>query len=176
MFWLTRVADDPMSLATAFVRELRGLDPEVVASQVRPLERNLFDSVAPRRFSISLMAAFGAAALVLAITGIYAVISYSVSQRAREIGIRIALGARSANITRLLIADGARFIVAGLGFGVAMAAGMTRLVATMLFGVTAGDVASFVQVSFVVAGVSLVACAVPTNRALRLGRISISAE
>jgi hypothetical protein len=163
-------------LATTFVRELRQVDSEVVASQIRPLERNLFDSVAPRRFSVSLMTAFAVAALVLAVTGIYAVIMYSVSQRAREIGIRIALGARRSNIMRLVMGEGARYIIVGLVFGIAMAAGLMRLVSTMLFGVTAGDVATFGQVSAIVAVVSFLACAVPTVRALRPGSIALHTE
>src|SRR5262249_25996580 len=128
MFWLTRTTGDPMALAAPFVRELRRVAPDVVASQVRPLEQNLIDAVAPRRFSVSLMAAFGLAALVLAATGIYAVITYSISQRAREIGIRMALGARNANILRLVVGEGARFVLVGLGSGVAMAVGVMRLV------------------------------------------------
>jgi putative ABC transport system permease protein len=167
MFWMTRTEGDPMALAPAFAGELRRVDPEVVASQVRPLERNLVDAVAPRRFSVMLMSWFGAAALVLAVTGIYAVILYSIAQRAREIGIRIALGAGRADITRLVAGEGARFVVIGLVFGVAAAMGLTRLVSAMLFGLTPGDAATFAQVSSVVALASLVACAVPTFRALR---------
>jgi len=176
MFWLTRTAGDPMAIATPFVRELRRVDPDVVASQVRPLEQNLIDAVAPRRFSVSLMAVFGLAALVLAATGIYAVIAYSVSQRAREIGVRIALGARDANIMRLVVGEGARFVVAGLASGVAIALSLMRLATSLLFGVTSSDIATFVQVSASVAIVSLIACAAPTMRALRLGAVSLHAE
>jgi ABC-type antimicrobial peptide transport system permease subunit len=122
------------------------------------------------------MAAFGAAALVLAVTGIYAVIVYSVSQRAREIGIRIALGARPSNIMRLVMGEGARFIIIGLVSGLAMAMGLMRLVSTMLFGLSPGDVATFGQVSAVVAIVSLLACAVPTVRALRLAGVALNTE
>ncbi len=176
MFWLTRTSGDPMTLATDFVRELRRTDPDVVASQIRPAEQALLDAVAPRRFSVSLMAAFGVAALVLAVTGIYAVILYSVSQRAREIGIRIALGARSANIMQLVVGEGARFIAVGLAAGVVLAAGLMRLVSTMLFGLTAGDAATFAQVTAAVAVMSLLACAVPTIRALRLANAALSSE
>ena len=119
---------------------MRRIDPEVVASQIRPMDHYLSDAVAPRRFSLSLMAAFASAALALAITGIYAVVVYSVSQRAREIGIRVALGASRANIVRLVMGHGIRFILIGLMAGVAMAAGATRLLSTMLFGVAATDV------------------------------------
>jgi ABC-type antimicrobial peptide transport system permease subunit len=95
------------------------------------MDHYLSDAVAPRRFSLSLMAAFALAALALAITGIYAVVTYSVSQRAREIGIRIALGASRASIARLVMGEGIRFIPVGLVSGIAMAVGLTRLLSTM---------------------------------------------
>jgi putative ABC transport system permease protein len=169
MFWMTRTTGDPMTLATAFVRELRRVDPEIVASPVRPLEQSLHDSMAPRRFSVLLMAAFGAAALALAVTGIYAVTLYAVSQRAREIKIRVALGARPSNIARLVLGEGARFVLIGLASGIALGAALRQLIATMLFGASSGDAATFVQVSLAIAIASLAACAVPTVRAWRLG-------
>jgi putative ABC transport system permease protein len=176
LFWVIRTAGDPMALSNAFVREVRRVDPDVVLSQIRPLERNLFDSVAPRRFSVTLMAAFGVAALVLALMGIYAVIMYSIGQRAREIRIRIALGARGSDILRLVVGQGVTFVIVGLAAGIVMAVVLVRLLATMLFGLTAGDIATFCQVSAVVAAVSLIACAVPTLRALKLGSITLNAE
>ncbi len=164
MFWIVRTTGDPMSLASSLAREVRRIDPEVVASQVRPMDLYLSDAVAPRRFSLSLMAAFALAALALAITGVYAVVMYSVGQRAREIWIRVALGATRARIARLVIGQGVRFIVIGLVVGIVMAAGLTRLLTTMLFGLAATDCATFVQVALVVAAVSVLACAVPTAR------------
>jgi putative ABC transport system permease protein len=154
----------PPGAVDALVREVRRVDPDVVASQIRPLEHNLTDALAPRRFSVSLMARFGAAALVLALTGIYAVIAYSISQRAREIDIRVALGARRANITRLFVGEGARFVSAGLVVGLALAIGAARFVSTMLFGIDISDVATFVQVSAVVASASVLASALATVR------------
>ena len=104
------------------------------------------------------------AALALAITGIYAVVTYSVSQRVRELGIRVALGASRANIARLVIGRSIRFVLIGLVVGIAMATGLTRLLTTMLFGLAATDVVTFGQVALVVAAVSVLACAVPTAR------------
>jgi putative ABC transport system permease protein len=164
MFWIVRTTGDPMSLATSLALEVRRIDPEVVAARVRPMDHYLSDAVAPRRFSLSLMAAFALAALALAITGIYAVVTYSVSQRAREIGIRIALGASRASIVRLVMGEGIRFILVGLVSGIAMAIGLTRLLSTMLFGLAATDAVTFGQVAVVVAAVSALACAVPTAR------------
>jgi putative ABC transport system permease protein len=157
-----------MNLANDLAREVRRIDPDVVASQIRPMDHYLSDAVAPRRFSLSMMAVFAVAALALALTGVYAVVLYSVSQRAREIGIRIALGASRSSILRLLMGRGMRFILIGVGLGIAMAIGATRLVSTMLFGVAATDVVTFGQVAVVVAVVSGIACAVPTARLRKL--------
>ena len=172
MFWIVRTADDPMSLASGFAAELHRIDPEVAASQVRPMDRYLSDAMASRRFSLSLMASFALAALALAITGIYAVVTFSVSQRAREIGIRIALGAGRRNIAGLIVGQGISFILFGLMSGIGMAAGVTRLLSTMLFGLTATDAATFGEVVAVVATVAVLACAVPTaRRALKIDPI-----
>jgi len=168
MFWIVRTTGDPMTLGNNLASEVRRVDPEVVAAQIKPLDRYLSDTVAPRRFSLSLMAAFALTALALAITGIYAVVMYSVSQRAREIGIRVALGASRANIVRLVMGHGIRFVLIGLVAGIAMAAGATQLIAAMFFGVAATDVATMAQVVVFVAAVSVIACAVPTARAERL--------
>ena len=176
MFWMTRTNGDPMMLAPGFVRELRRVDPDVVASQVRPLERNLSDAVATRRFSVSLMAAFGLSALALAATGIYAVIAYAVSQRAREIGIRIALGARRSNILGLILRDGTHVILVGLATGAAFAVGLMRFVSAMLFGVAPNDAATLAQVLALVAAVSLIACLVPALRTPTSGSGRLSAE
>ncbi len=168
MFWLMRTPGEPMALEPAFVRELRRVDADLVAAPIRPLDRYLLDSMAPRRFSVSLIGAFAAAALVLAVTGIYAVIRYSVSQRTPEIGIRIALGARRWNIVRLIIGDGARFIVIGLLLGGGVAFILMRTLSAMLFGLDANDPATFGQVGAIVLLASLVACAVPAMRAVQM--------
>ncbi|HEX7140773.1 MAG TPA: ABC transporter permease, partial [Vicinamibacterales bacterium] len=168
MFWMVRTTGDPMSLATSLASEVRRLDPEVVASQIRPMDQYLSDAVAPRRFSLSLMTAFACAALALALTGIYAVVAYSVSQRSRDIGIRVALGASRSNIVRLIVGHDVRFVALGLAAGIALALGATRLLTTMLFGLQTTDVATFVEVTLAVAMVSLLACAIPTVNAGKL--------
>jgi putative ABC transport system permease protein len=176
MFWIVRTTSDPMTVAASLSAELRRIDPSVVASQIRPIGHYLSDAVAPRRFSLSLMAAFALAALALAITGIYAVVTYSVSQRAREIGIRIALGASRSNIVRLVTAHGMRFILLGLACGIAMGAAATRLLSTMLFGVATIDPVTFGQVAIIVAAVSMLACVVPAARVGRLAASVLKAE
>jgi putative ABC transport system permease protein len=164
MFWIVRTTSDPMSLAPDVARDVRKLDPEVVASQIRPMESYLADAMAPRRFSLSLMAAFAFAALALAVTGIYAVVMYAVSQRAREIGIRLALGATDAAIVRLVTGHGVRFVLIGVVSGLAIAMAAARLLSTMLFGIAASDVATFAEVATVVAVLAIVACALPSAR------------
>jgi putative ABC transport system permease protein len=176
MFWIVRTTGDPMNLATSLASEVRRIDPEVVAAQVRPMDHYLSDAVSPRRFSLSLMAGFALAAAALAITGIYAVVLYSVSQRTREIGIRLALGASRSSVVRLVMGHGLRFVVLGLVMGIAMAVGATRLLSTMLFGVAATDAATFGQVALFVAAVSLLACAAPTVRLATLVADPLKAE
>ena len=113
------------------------------------------------------MAAFAVAAFVLAITGIYAVVMYMARQRTREIGIRMALGATRAKIVRLVMGHGLRFICLGLVLGIAGAAGVARLLSSMLFGLSATDPGSFGAVAAVVATASVAACAVPALRTLK---------
>ena len=167
MFWVVRTTSDPSNLATTLAAEVRRLDPEVAASQIRPMVSYLSDTVAPRRFSLSLMAGFAGAALLLAIVGIYSVVAYSVSQRAREIAIRLALGATRSTIARLVLGHGVRFIAVGLIVGVALAVGAMQLVRTMLFGVAPLDTTTFAQVTVLVLAVSVAACTVPSARASR---------
>jgi len=169
MFWIVRTTGDPMGLAAGLTREVRRLDPEVVPSQIRPMDRYVSDASASRRFSAALMAAFALAALGLALTGIYAVVAYSAAQRAGEIAIRVALGASWSNIVRLVMGHGLRFAAIGLAAGIALAAGAAHLLSATLFGVAPSDAATFVEVAAIVAAASAVACAVP---ALRLGRSS----
>jgi putative ABC transport system permease protein len=168
MFWILRTQAEPMSLSGDLAREVRRVDAEVVASRIRPMRDYLADAMAPRRFSLSLMTAFACAALALALTGIYAVTAYSISQRTREIGIRLALGATRTNIVRLVVAQGARFIVIGLAGGAGIALAAARVLSTMLFGVAPTDPVTFVQVMLAVAGASMIACAIPAARASRM--------
>jgi putative ABC transport system permease protein len=167
MFVIVRTGGDPMSLAAGLSRAVRRVNPDVAASQIRPMGRYLSDAMAPRRFNLALMTAFALAALALAVTGIYAVVAYSVAQRAREIAVRIALGASRASILRLVIGYGIRPAAAGLVSGVAAAFVVMRLLSTMLFGLSANDAATFGEAAVVVAAASVAACAVPAARAGR---------
>ena len=164
MFWIVRTTGDPMTLAPGLVKEIRRIDPDVAASQIQPLDMYVSDALAPRRFSLSLMAAFGVAALALAVSGIYAVVTYSVSQRARELSIRVALGASRWSLVRLVMSHGMSFISIGLVLGLGLATGVARLISSLLFGLEATDTVTFGQVTLVVAAVSMLACALPTVR------------
>jgi putative ABC transport system permease protein len=176
MFWIVRTTGDPMMLASSLAQQVPRTDPGVVASQIRPLAAYLSDAVAPRRFSLSLMAAFAVAALVLAVTGVYAVVVYSISQRAREIAIRVALGASRADIVRLVMRDGIRHILVGVVGGIAIAFAVTGLLSTMLFQVAATDSAVFVQVATAVAAVALLATVLPAIRGCRLASGQLTGE
>jgi len=164
MFWVARTTGDPMTAATAFERSVRAVDPDVAASQIRPMDRYLTDAIAPRRFTLSLMAAFALSALALAVTGIYSVVLYAAGRRAHELAIRVALGASRARIVRLVAGEGVRFVLAGVAAGLVMAIGTVRLLSTLLFGVEATDAATFVQAAAVVSALSIVACVAPAMR------------
>src|SRR5215471_4671202 len=121
MFWVARTTGDPMTAAAAFERSVRAVDPDVAASQIRPMDRYLTDAIAPRRFTLSLMAAFALSALALAVTGIYSVVLYAAARRAHELAIRVALGASRPRIVRLVAGEGVRFVLAGVAAGLLMA-------------------------------------------------------
>ncbi len=176
MFWLVRTTGDSATLASPVAAAVHRIDPDVVAAQIRPMEAYLADSIAPRRFSLSLMTVFGIAALALAGTGIYAVTTYSVQQRRREINIRVALGARRSNIARLIVGQYSGPIGAGVAVGIGLAAATARLASTMLFGVRGVDAAIAGVVAAIVAAISLAACAVPTLRAGRARPLDLNVE
>ncbi|MGH7502084.1 MAG: ADOP family duplicated permease [Longimicrobiales bacterium] len=162
--------------AEAARRIVRELDPEVPV-RVRTLSDAFDDALAGRRFSLLLLGVFGAAALVLATMGIYGVVSYLVAQRTREIGIRMALGAARADVLRLVIRRGAALAGAGALLGLVAALALTRLLAGMLFGVSATDPVSFATVILLVAAATLVASYVPALQAARLApAITLRAE
>ena len=126
------------------------------------------DSIASQRFSVILLGAFAGLALLLAGTGIYGVLSYLVGQRTREIGVRMALGAQRLDVLRMVLQDGARMTLAGTAIGIVAALGLTRLMASMLFGVKPTDPITFGLVAVVLCGVALLAGYVPARRAAKV--------
>ena len=123
-------------------------------------------SLASRRFTLLLVGSFAGLALILAVIGIYGMIAYSVSQRTREMGLRMALGANPGDVLRLVLCQGLRLVSFGLLFGVSMALAMTRFISSLLFGVTATDPVTFVSVVIVLTLVALTACYIPARRAM----------
>ena len=168
MFWLLRTAGAPMALAPAVAQAVQRVDASVAASEIRPLESYLSDSLSSRRFTLVLMAAFAVTALALAVTGIFAVVACSIRERTRELRIRSALGASLSRLVRLVTRAAALAAALGLAAGLALAAATALLLESLLFNVAPADVATFVEVGAVVAGFAVLASVAP---AARLGRI-----
>jgi putative ABC transport system permease protein len=162
-----RTSGSPAAAAGAIRAAIRAADSSMPIYSVATLDELIAGQTAQSRFIMWLMGVFAAIALSLAVIGIYGVMSYLVAQRTREIGIRLALGAAGNDILRLIVGNGARLIAIGVVIGAGAAYGLQRLVATLLFGVTAVDAASAIAVT-VLAIVALLACYVPAMRATRV--------
>ncbi|HEX8140384.1 MAG TPA: ABC transporter permease [Pyrinomonadaceae bacterium] len=168
MSLVVRTDGDPLGSQGAVRREVQGVDRDVPASSVKTMEQALSSAVAPRRFSLLLLAVFASAALVLAAMGIYAVISYSVTQRTHEIGIRMALGAQASDVLKMVLGQGLKLILLGLLTGLAASLALTRLMSSLLYGVSTVDPATFILVSLLLAFVALVACYIPARRSTKV--------
>ena len=166
MTLVVRTAGAPLGLASAVAREVHRLDPEQPVADVRPMEEVVNLAVAGARFNTALLASFAGVAFLLAAVGIYGVISYDVSQRTNEIGIRMALGAQPADVRRLILGQGARLAVYGIVAGLLGAGVLTRWMGTMLFGVGPTDVWTYAAVSILLALVALGASYGPSRRAM----------
>jgi len=159
---------DPLQLVSAVKSGIWSVDKNQPVSRIQTMDQILSDSVARRRLYVVLLGVFAGVALLLAATGIYGVVSYSVSQRTREIGIRVALGAERVDVVQLVIAQAAKLALAGEFIGILVALGLTRLMASLLFGVSAADPLTFVCVAIALTLVALAACYVPARRATRV--------
>jgi len=166
--FVVRTASDPKDLAAAVRNEIRTLDGSIPLSNVATMPQLISRSVAPRRFSMLLMGVFAAVALLLATVGIYGVMSYSVTQRTREIGIRMALGAQAADVLKLVLRSGVGLALIGVVGGLVGAFILTRWMTALLFGVTPTDAATFVIVPVCLIAVALVACFIPARRATKV--------
>ncbi|HVH71800.1 MAG TPA: FtsX-like permease family protein, partial [Candidatus Dormibacteraeota bacterium] len=171
-FLVLRTNLDPSALASAVSKEITALDRGVPVYQVATMDQLLSSSLATERFNLFLLALFAALALGLAAIGIYGVLAFSVTSRTHEIGIRLALGARPGDVLRLIMRQGMRLVLAGIGLGVAGALALTRLMASLLYGVSATDPATFILGSVLLAIVALIACCVPARRAMRVDPIA----
>jgi putative ABC transport system permease protein len=166
MYVVMRTAGDPLSLATAARRTVRDLDPQLAITGIRSMDQVIDLSVARPRFTMLLLGVFGAVALALAAVGIYGIMSHAVKRRTREIGIRMALGARPADVLRLVVGQGMMLAGVGLGIGVVAALAGTRLMRGLLYGISATDPVTFIAIVFLLGGVALVASWVPARRAV----------
>jgi putative ABC transport system permease protein len=168
MYLVIRTGPTSSQLAAAVRGEVGALDKTLPIFNVKPMERVVAERMSPKRLATFMMAVFALLALVLAGVGIYAVMSYAVSQRTHEIGIRMALGAQARDIFKLIIKQGLTLTLVGLGIGLVGAYGMTRAMAQILYGVTATDPLTFVGISLLLGLVAMLACYVPTRKATKV--------
>jgi putative ABC transport system permease protein len=158
----------PGTLATAMRRTLQSLDPDMPLYDVRSMDESIRRGMWENRVWMSMMAVFAILALLIAAIGIYGVMAYSVAQRTQEIGIRMALGAARQDVRKLIVGQAVRLTVIGLGIGLAGACALTRLMASLLFGVKAGDPPTFIGVTVILAASSILAAWLPAERATRV--------
>ncbi|MBZ5617936.1 MAG: ABC transporter permease [Acidobacteriia bacterium] len=172
MVLVVRTAGSPLALASTVEREVHQLDPDQPVADVRSMETLVDQSIAESRFNAVLLGILAAIAFVLAAVGIYGVVSYDVSERTHEIGLRMALGAQSRDVLQLILGQGARLAAFGIASGLAAALALTRLMATMLYGVKATDAYTFAAISLLLGAVALAACYLPSRRAMALDPVT----
>jgi ABC-type antimicrobial peptide transport system permease subunit len=163
-----RTPGDPRRLIKSARAAVFSLDPDQPVARVRTMEQMIAESVAGRRFSMLLLGAFAGLALVLAAVGIYGITAYSVAQRTREMGLRMALGAQPGTVLGMVLKEAGVLAGVGLAVGLVLALASTRVMASLLFGVPATDPMTFAVVAFALTVVSLAAAYVPGRRATRV--------
>lgn len=163
-----RTQGDPANLTAAVREEVKAIDPDQPIAAVRTMDEWVARSVAASRYRTTLLGLLALVALVLASTGIYGVMSYSVAQRTHEIGVRMALGARGLDVLKLVVRQGMVLVIIGVAVGVVGAFALTRVMSTLLFGVTAKDPLTFVTVGLVLSAVAFIACYIPACRATKV--------
>jgi ABC-type antimicrobial peptide transport system permease subunit len=165
---VARATADPAGLAAAITREARAIDPNLPIFDVKTMEQWLSESLARRRFAMLMLGLFAMVAMLLAAVGVYGVMSYTVAQRTREIGVRVALGAQTRDVLRLVVRQGMSLAGIGVGIGLVAAIGATRLMAGLLFGVGATDPITFMAIALLLTLVALLACLLPARRATKV--------
>jgi predicted permease len=168
MYVVARTSGDPGALAQALTREARAVEPNVPVYDVKTMGERLSDSLARRRFAMTALGLFALVALLLAAVGIYGVMSYSVAQRTREIGVRVALGASRRDVLGLVLGRGMLLAALGIGAGLVGAVPLTRVLGSLLLGVGTTDSVTFVGVPVLLLAVALLACYIPARRAARV--------
>jgi ABC-type antimicrobial peptide transport system permease subunit len=165
---VARTATDPASFAGALRNEVWSIDKDQSVFEIKTMHQTLSEMMSQRRFNMLLLGLFAAVALTLAAVGIYGVISYSVTQRSHEIGIRIALGAQSRDVLKMVVGHGMVLAGIGVSIGLVAAFALTQLMSSLLFGVSAADPVTFALISLLLTGVALAACLVPALRATKV--------
>jgi len=168
MYVVARTAAEPLSAAPVVRSEVAALDRDQPVSSLMTMEQRISDSVAPRRFNMFLLGLFAALALILAAIGIYGIMAFSVGQRTHEIGIRMALGAKSGDVLKLVLRNGLGLALIGIAIGLAVAFVATRVMSTLLYGVSPTDPVTFFGEAFLLAFVALLACYIPARRATKV--------
>ena len=168
MYVVTRTSGEPLSAASLVRDEVAAIDRDQPVSSLMTMEQRISDSVAPRRFNMFLMALFAVLALILAAIGVYGIMAFSVSQRAHEIGIRIALGAGRRDVLKLVLRSGLGLALIGIAIGLAVAFVATRVMSTLLFSVSPTDPMTFLGEALLLAFVGLLACYIPARRATKV--------
>jgi putative ABC transport system permease protein len=171
MYLVVRASGDAVEVAPAIRRQLESMDRSLPLAQVRTMDQLLDESIVQQRFRTWLVGGFAALALILSAIGIYAVISYSVGQRTREIGVRMALGAQPRDVLAMVLREGMWLLTLGWLLGVAGALLTTRTMRTLLYSTSTTDALSFVCTSVMLAAVALLACYIPARRATRVDPI-----
>jgi predicted permease len=168
---VTMLSDADTRLVSSSAREiLRDLNPEIPA-RFRTFQQVYSESLGSRKFNVILIGFFGVTALLLAAAGVFGVMAYSVSRRTREFGVRVALGATSSDVLRMVLGQGMRTILIGVAIGIVGSFALTRTVSSLLFGVTATDPLTFAAVTLLLVAVALLACYLPARRATRVDPI-----
>jgi putative ABC transport system permease protein len=158
----------PNQMVAAAREQVRTIDSEQPIFAVRTLEEIRSDSIAPERLNLTLLGIFAAVALALALVGIYGVMSYAVSQRIHEIGVRMALGAQPRDVLKLVVRQGMKLALIGVAIGLVAAFAMLRLMERLLFGVKAADPLTFTMVALLLIAVAILACYIPARRATKV--------
>ena len=167
-YQVARTSSEPAAAAGAIVRAIHEIDPTIPVYDIRTMQDRMTDSLARQRFSMIMLGAFAAFALILAIVGVYGVMSYLVTQGTRDIGVRMALGAQRRSIVQMVIRQGMELTVAAVVIGVIGAAALTRVMASLLFGVSATDILMFSAVPIILTAIALLASYLPARRATQV--------